>query len=143
MNYLANIGARKIFEVLRERPSPLRVLRAARPSFRPRPRTVAARVGMGFQPSASLTFNDMKTKILLTGLVVALFACGCGTLPRTGQLASRRGDESWRCGTIFHTGTRVVFVAGSGRLRRVSRGAAFQPDLKNPTGTRRMRKSKR
>jgi N-acetyl-anhydromuramyl-L-alanine amidase AmpD len=50
----------------------------------------------------------MKTKILLTGLVVALFACGCGTLPRTGQLASRRGDEIVAAGQFFHTGTRVV-----------------------------------
>ena len=49
----------------------------------------------------------MKTK-LFTGLVAALCAGGCGTLPRTGQWEPRRGDEIVAAGQFFHTGTPVV-----------------------------------
>ena len=46
--------------------------------------------------------------MFLTSLAVALFACGCSTLTRTGQLEPRRGDEIVAAGQFFHTGTRVV-----------------------------------
>lgn len=44
----------------------------------------------------------------MAGLAVALFACGCHTPPRTGQLAPRQGDEIVAAGQFFHTGTPVV-----------------------------------
>jgi len=50
----------------------------------------------------------MKEKLVLTGLVLALFACGCHTPPRSGQLEPRQGDEIVAAGQFFHTGTPVV-----------------------------------
>jgi N-acetyl-anhydromuramyl-L-alanine amidase AmpD len=47
-------------------------------------------------------------KCFLTGLALALVACGCSTLPRAGKLESRQGDEIVAAGQFFHTGTRVV-----------------------------------
>ena len=35
-------------------------------------------------------------------------ACGCRTLPRSGQPEPRQGDEIVAAGQFFHTGTRVV-----------------------------------
>ena len=49
----------------------------------------------------------MKPK-LVTGLLAVLCATGCHTLPRTGQLEPRRGDEIVAAGQFFHTGTPVV-----------------------------------
>ena len=43
-----------------------------------------------------------------TGLMLAVFACGCSTLPRAGKLAPRTGDEIVAAGQFFHTGTPVV-----------------------------------
>jgi N-acetylmuramoyl-L-alanine amidase len=51
---------------------------------------------------------DMKNTLLLTSLAVALFASGCSTIPRTGQLEPRQGDEIVVAGQFFHTGTPVV-----------------------------------
>jgi N-acetyl-anhydromuramyl-L-alanine amidase AmpD len=51
----------------------------------------------------------MKLKnYFLTGLALAVFACGCGTLPRAGKLEPRKGDEIVAAGQFFHTGTRVI-----------------------------------
>lgn len=50
----------------------------------------------------------MKVNLFLAGLVAMLFACGCGTLPRTGQPEPRKGDEIVAAGQFFHTGTPVV-----------------------------------
>ena len=50
----------------------------------------------------------MKTKILVGCCAVALLGCGCGTLPRTGKLEPRTGDEIVAAGQFFHTGTPVV-----------------------------------
>ena len=50
----------------------------------------------------------MKLKFFPTAAAVALFACGCHTPPRTGQIAPRKGDEIVAAGQFFHTGTPVV-----------------------------------
>jgi N-acetyl-anhydromuramyl-L-alanine amidase AmpD len=50
----------------------------------------------------------MKLKYLISGLVLALFASGCGTMTHVGQLEPRRGDEIVAAGQFFHTGTPVV-----------------------------------
>ena len=51
----------------------------------------------------------MKVKnYYLASLVLAVFACGCGTLPRAGKPAPRQGDEIVAAGQFFHTGTPVV-----------------------------------
>jgi N-acetyl-anhydromuramyl-L-alanine amidase AmpD len=47
-------------------------------------------------------------KFFLITIALAIFACGCGTLPRSGQLEPRRGDEIVAAGQFFHTGTPVV-----------------------------------
>ena len=50
----------------------------------------------------------MKAKLFLTIVTLALFACGCRTTPRTGQIEPRKGDEIVAAGQFFHTGTPVV-----------------------------------
>lgn len=50
----------------------------------------------------------MKPELFSIGLAMALFACGCGTMPRTGQREPRQGDEIVAAGQFFHTGTPVV-----------------------------------
>ena len=50
----------------------------------------------------------MITRIFSLGVMLALLACGCGTLPRSGRLEPRRGDEIVAAGQFFHTGTPVV-----------------------------------
>ena len=50
----------------------------------------------------------MKAKLFFTILAAAIFASGCGTLPRAGKIAPRKGDEIVAAGQFFHTGTRVV-----------------------------------
>src|SRR5258705_8968565 len=57
---------------------------------------------------------NMKEKLVLTGLVLALFACGCHTPPRAGQLEPRKGDEIVAAGQFFHTGTPVVLWTDPG-----------------------------
>ncbi len=52
--------------------------------------------------------DDMKIKMFLTVAALALFACGCATPPRTGQMNPRQGDEIVAAGQFFHTGTPVV-----------------------------------
>src|ERR1035437_9177243 len=44
--------------------------------------------------------------LVLLGL--GIMASGCGTLPKTGQLEPRTGDEMVAAGRFFHTGTPVV-----------------------------------
>ena len=44
----------------------------------------------------------------MTVLAVAWLACGCRTMPRTGQIEPRTGDEIVAAGQFFHTGTPVV-----------------------------------
>ena len=51
----------------------------------------------------------MKAKnYYLASLLLAVFVCGCGTLPRAGKPAPRQGDEIVAAGQFFHTGTPVV-----------------------------------
>jgi N-acetyl-anhydromuramyl-L-alanine amidase AmpD len=51
---------------------------------------------------------NMKLKFALTILAGTFFASGCSSVPRAGQLESRRGDEIVAAGQFFHTGTPVV-----------------------------------
>ena len=50
----------------------------------------------------------MNTKFLFSIFASAVFASGCSSLPRTGKLEPRRGDEIVAAGQFFHTGTPVV-----------------------------------
>ena len=50
----------------------------------------------------------MKLKSYCVVLVLAVFACGCSTVSRTGQKEPRKGDEIVAAGQFFHTGTPVV-----------------------------------
>jgi N-acetyl-anhydromuramyl-L-alanine amidase AmpD len=50
----------------------------------------------------------MKIKSLFTLFAAAIFAAGCGTLPRQGKHEPRQGDEIVAAGQFFHTGTPVV-----------------------------------
>jgi N-acetylmuramoyl-L-alanine amidase len=40
--------------------------------------------------------------------MMVVFACGCSTVSRPGQMEPRRGDEIVAAGQFFHTGTPVV-----------------------------------
>jgi len=50
----------------------------------------------------------MNAKFLFSIFASAVFASGCSSLPRTGKLEPRRGDEIVAAGQFFHTGTPVV-----------------------------------
>ena len=50
----------------------------------------------------------MKMKLNFVFAALAVCVAGCSTVPRTGQLEPRTGDEIVAAGQFFHTGTPVV-----------------------------------